>query len=236
VDTDELDVVVDSRLAKMLKASNPAPIAAPKSQKIGNILKCPNCGAQVVGGSAVCPSCGYAFMNVEVNHSAQELQQKLDELDKEYAERIRIQKEGIIGKFFVSSDRLETEKKQRKFQVISTCVVPNTRTDLMELMTMIRDRASSTGPQISETMRSEDYSLAYWMLYSNCVNKAKFSFPHDPDFASYYAFFDEEEKKGRGFLGHMKSLIKGNEGVLFALIFSIVFIIAVILFLLYAEG
>jgi hypothetical protein len=40
VDTDELDVVVDSRLAKMLKTSNPTPTAAPKSQKIGNVLKC----------------------------------------------------------------------------------------------------------------------------------------------------------------------------------------------------
>jgi hypothetical protein len=106
----------------------------------------------------------------------------------------------------------------------------------MELMTMIRDRASSTGPQISETMRSEDYSLAYWMLYSNCVNKAKFSFPHDPDFASYYAFFDEEEKKGRGFLGHMKSLIKGNEGLVFALIFLIIMFIVGICLAICMEG
>lgn len=50
------------------------------NEKMGNVVKCPSCGAQVVGGSAVCPECGYAFTNVKANSSIERLQEKLDAL------------------------------------------------------------------------------------------------------------------------------------------------------------
>lgn len=68
VDPDELDIIIDGRLAKMKKQEAMSRPAQPKesvNQKFGNVLKCPSCGAQVVAGSAVCPECGYAFTNIQ---------------------------------------------------------------------------------------------------------------------------------------------------------------------------
>ena len=86
VDLDELDIVIDGRLAKMKRQEDwlrPAPPKEATNQKYGNVLKCPSCGAQVVGGSAVCPECGYAFSNVGANRSAERLAEQLSAVEVE---------------------------------------------------------------------------------------------------------------------------------------------------------
>lgn len=46
VDPDELDVVIDGRLAKMRPTPPPVPQPQPvQSTKMGNVMKCPSCGA-----------------------------------------------------------------------------------------------------------------------------------------------------------------------------------------------
>ena len=90
VDPDELDVVIDGRLAKMKRSEDwlrPTPPQNLSNHKLGNVVKCPSCGSQVIGGSAVCPECGYTFSNVSANSSAEKLQAKLDEFNRRQEER-----------------------------------------------------------------------------------------------------------------------------------------------------
>ena len=65
IDLDEFEMVLDARLfeanKEQQKEAQAAQQAAPKSNKFGDILKCPACGAIVATGSAVCVECGYAF-------------------------------------------------------------------------------------------------------------------------------------------------------------------------------
>ena len=61
VDPDELDVVIDGRLTKKKKEEDwlrPAPPKAAESTKVGNVMKCPNCGAPYQPGTGKCPECG----------------------------------------------------------------------------------------------------------------------------------------------------------------------------------
>ena len=86
VDPDELDVIIDGRLAKAKKQEDrhrPMPPQQLANEKYGNIVKCPSCGAQVVGGSAVCPECGYTYSNVKENSSIKKFQEQLDAYNKE---------------------------------------------------------------------------------------------------------------------------------------------------------
>ena len=201
VDPDELDIVLDGRLAKMKRSEDslrPAPPQNLANQKLGNIVKCPNCGAQVKGGSAVCTECGYAFSNVSANSSAEKLQAKLDEFNRRQEQRAdsRGDESSLIDR---------TTTKKHKMDIISMFPVPNTREDLLEFLTMLQARANATGPRNGmNSVREEDMSYAYWLLYTNCINKAKLSFPNDADFQLYFHIYERELQRTKGIIGYFR--------------------------------
>lgn len=195
VDPDELDVVIDGRLAKMKKQEDwlrPAPPKNLENEKYGNVLKCPSCGAQVVGGTAVCPECGYTFSNVGSNSSIEKLNAKIEKIQEE--------REGHASWNIFADDH----KRERLFDTISNFPVPNTRADLLEFLTAIMPKAKSTGD--SKNMSTDDYSLAYWQLFHNCINKARISFHNDKDFDYFMTFFENEEKRAKGISGFFRKI------------------------------
>lgn len=52
--------------------------SAPKSNKFGDVRKCPTCGAMVESFQTKCPECGYEFTNIEANNTTQKLLDALD--------------------------------------------------------------------------------------------------------------------------------------------------------------
>ena len=90
VDLDEFEMVLDARLIKLQKAEQEkAASSAPKSNKLGDVKKCPSCGAMVQSFQGVCPECGYAFEGVDANSAIKELSNLLQrESDIEKMERI----------------------------------------------------------------------------------------------------------------------------------------------------
>ncbi len=84
VDLDEFEMVLDARLVKLKKAEEEkAASSAPKSNKFGDVKKCPACGAIVQSYQGVCPECGYAFENIEANSSSRRFSEMLDKMTKE---------------------------------------------------------------------------------------------------------------------------------------------------------
>ena len=208
VDPDELDIVLDGRLAKMKKSEDwlrPAPPQQLTNEKLGNVVKCPSCGSQVVGGSAVCPECGYTFSNVKANSSVERLLEKLDDFNRRQEARSDSRSiAGGIANAFGKAYGMDNTCKY-KMDIISTFPVPNTRADLLEFLTMIQSRANSTGPRNGQNMsREEDLSYAYWLLYSNCINKANLSFSKDSDFTPYFEHYAQELSKTKGIIGYLK--------------------------------
>ncbi len=90
VDLDEFEMVLDARLVKLKKAeAEKAASSAPKSNKLGDVKKCPACGAMVQSYQGVCPECGYAFEGVDANSAVKELSSLLQkESDPKKMERI----------------------------------------------------------------------------------------------------------------------------------------------------
>lgn len=222
VDPDELDVIIEGQLAKMKKQEDwlrPVPPKEAGNQKYGNVLKCPSCGAQVIGGSAVCPECGYAFSNVAANSSIEKLQDKLDDFNRR--QESRSDNRSVLGGLAHSIGKasgMDTTSKH-KMDIITTFPVPNTRADLLEFITMLQARAKSTGPRNGQNLsREEDLSYAYWLLYTNCINKAKISFKNDKDFEPYFALYEKELQKTKGILGWLKCNPKASVAIIYILI------------------
>lgn len=92
IDLDEFEMVLDARLVELKKKeaqkaeqhqlemekAKAAQKSAPKSDKYGEIRKCPACGALIKAFQAKCPECGYEFASIEANLSSKKLADKLN--------------------------------------------------------------------------------------------------------------------------------------------------------------
>ena len=149
IDLDEFEMILDSRIVALKKeeaaqaaaaqaaaaqaaaaqAAAAAP-AAPKSNKFGDIRKCPACGAMLQSFQTTCADCGYEFKNVESVQSAQKLFDQLqaaelrksDKLSQHEIEKQRRLNElsqrhnsdGTLVKLFGGANRREAQDEERE--------------------------------------------------------------------------------------------------------------------------
>lgn len=151
IDLDEFEMVLDARLVKLQKeAKSNVQVAAQKSNKYGDIKKCPSCGAVVQSYQGVCPECGYAFENIEANTSVQKLSEKLAKAGK---------------RRFLAS-------------IISQFPIPATKSDIIELIMLIQTQLSSLEGREADEV--DVYRNACTAKLQECSLKAKLMFPNDP--------------------------------------------------------
>ena len=113
IDLDEFEMVLDARLVELQKVEKEKiNKSAPKSNKYGDVRKCPACGAIIGAFKGNCPECGYEFANIEANLSSRKLYQALS---KAYG-------------------------KEKKIEIIELFPVPNTKADLLEFLTALKPR------------------------------------------------------------------------------------------------
>lgn len=173
IDLDEFEMVLDARLFEKQKAIQaPQPVAAgaaPKSDKYGDVKKCPSCGAMIVSFSTRCPDCGYEFRNIGAVSSISSLFEKLERVDE--------QKDGGFFTMMFSESKLS-----RKVQIIKAFPIPNTKEDLLEFLSM----AAPLGKPKSMWSASENYETkslrdAWREKCGQVIMKARFSMKDDPD-------------------------------------------------------
>ena len=155
INLDEFNMVLDGRLAKVKEQRQ----AASKSNKQGTVRKCPACGALVQQMQIKCPECGYEFRDVEACSSTQELLRKLDEIEAES------QTKGVKVKL----------KTSRKAEVIKNWPVPNTKEDLIEMLTLCNANRKYDSEEDDSLESAWDSKL------SQVLAKAKILFADDPD-------------------------------------------------------
>lgn len=102
IDLDEFEMVLDARLVEQKKEearnqqqhdlemekAKAAQKSAPKSDKFGDVRKCPACGAMLGSFQTTCPDCGHEFTNVGAVNSAKQLFDALQAVEMRKAEKI----------------------------------------------------------------------------------------------------------------------------------------------------
>ena len=154
IDPDELDVVIDGRLAKMKKEEDrlrPTPPQLLTSNKVGAVLKCPNCGADYQQGTIKCPECGHEFTNRSAISSATKMNEEIQRIRKEYKE--------------------EWDRAHAVADYIINFPIPSTRDDLLEFIPTMAARRHGAEKDI--------IFKAYSSKLKEAINKARIYFPND---------------------------------------------------------
>lgn len=200
IDLDEFEMVLDARLVELKKKEaheaaqhelemekvKAAQKSAPKSNKYGDVRKCPACGAMVESFQTKCPECGYEFVNVEANNTTQQLVKKLEEIDA------NTKNDGLLhgaAKFFG-----EDSATEKKVQLIRTFPIPNTKEDLLEMISL--SHANSEEPD-EATMSESKIASAWQEKYKQLILKAQIALRDDPDFLYFLAEIEKAKKKKR---------------------------------------
>lgn len=185
VDPDELDVVIEGRLAKM-KREEDWLRPAPPSDKFGDVKKCPNCGEPVEPMAVKCSACGYEFRNVEALKSSQRLAEKLEAINEAYRGKKIEQNMG----FGMKQDVTIFEVGREQVTAIKSFPVPTTKEDLLDFAISMQSRWNSS------TMGDDQLGLksAYKAKYDECVNKAQILFPNDPMFQGIFEQHQADKK------------------------------------------
>lgn len=236
IDLDEFEMVLDARLL-LTQRENKAKdtTAAPKSNKLGDVKKCPSCGAIVNAYLGACPECGYAFEGIGANSTSQNLTEKLEKIAAEWDAKIAAEKVVKQGVSFNVEDirhanrkwELSKDKEQALADAIRTTTIPNTKADLFEFLTMTQASfLSSSTPYYS--------AEAYLAKYNEALLKAKSLFANDPLFANFIS--SDANIQERYIKIHKKQKKVGlKPGIKFIIGYLLLVIIIILVCILYSK-
>ena len=113
INLDEFEMMLNARLVELQKAEKEKiEKSAPKSNKYGDVRKCPSCGAVVPSLATSCAECGYEFVGIDANLSSKKLADLL----------------------------LSTKNLDKKKDIIETFPIPLTKVDLFEFLASLQPR------------------------------------------------------------------------------------------------
>lgn len=184
IDLDEFEMVLDARLYKQsqqqqLSAQQPV-TSAPKSDKYGDVKKCPACGTMIESFTTRCPECGHEFSNIAANSSIQKLFEILNQVEAESREDSNSLVGGLV-RFYGDSFAHKfggTKDERRKKAIIQNFPIPNTKDDILEFLSLAVPLARKPSFFSSEDRASKMY-LVWHSKCEQIIMKAKFSMRED---------------------------------------------------------
>ena len=185
-DKDEVEMILDGKIA-LMKKEQVAPQAQqqiPKSNKEGEIKKCPSCGAPSQSFATKCPDCGHEFRNSSTSNSIQLFFDKLQSID--FEENNRIHESTGIDKWLGGDNTLKIEQRifQRQISLLGSFPIPNTKEDIIEFLAMaVPEATKKLGffAKMSGSIESHKGELkkAYFAKCEQIIMKARFSMKDD---------------------------------------------------------
>lgn len=192
IDRDEFDMVLEARLFKagqklqpqpaMQQPSQATPPPPPRSDKHGDVRKCPACGAVVESFTTRCPTCGHEFSNIAANSSIQQLFDMLNNVEKE-------SKGNVWSELGFGGDK---DGRRRK-SIIQNFPIPTTKEDILEFLALAVPLARKPGFWSDDEMAKEMYPT--WKAKcEQIIMKAKFSLKDDTETLAMIKEYADELK------------------------------------------
>ena len=147
IDLDEFEVVLDAKLVKLQKEEKAkAAASAPKSNKLGDVRKCPQCGAVIGSFQMICPECGFEFSNVGVNEYVNKFSQGLTDLQH----TTDFGKPHILTKLYDTNGDYEQQRRNQVLEsaearFVKNYPLPMTKEDCIEALNFIAPKITLSG-------------------------------------------------------------------------------------------
>ena len=123
VDPNELNLDFEARLAKKKKEqemAKPVPSTPINTTKMGDVMKCPNCGEPYQPGTYKCQSCGHIFQNIEANRASVQMAEGVQKL-------------------------MSRKQEEQTREFIKNYPIPNTKDDILDFLLSLRAKAEENG-------------------------------------------------------------------------------------------
>lgn len=176
----EITMILDSKVTEMQKIIEQK--AAPKSDKFGDVRKCPACGAISQSFQTKCSDCSHEFSNIGANVSIGKLFEMLNACEsdrKEQSTSVFGAMGSLMAQNLGGSDKV-TEKKK---SIISGFPIPNTKDDILEFLSTAIPNAKQKGnmftKQQPENKSHNDLAPTWKSKCEQIIMKAKFSMKDD---------------------------------------------------------
>lgn len=223
IDLDEFEMVLDARLVKLQKEEKEKTAkAAPKSNKLGDVRKCPQCGAIIGSFQMVCPECGFEFSNVGPNEFVAMFSKQLEELahTTDYGEQ-----HGYMKMYDFSGDYEQQRRRrileQAEMRFVQNYPLPMSKEDCLEMLNFILPKISLSG--------SNSATFAWKKKYDAILQKMECEANGNLKLQEAIRSYKERGKvKGiASFILWYKSLSRAVKGVFWVILFYAVFFVLV---------
>lgn len=191
-DKDEVEMILDGKIALLRKEQNSTQSnLSSKSNKEGDLKKCPSCGAPVQSFATKCLDCGHEFRNIDSSNSIKKFFKMLNDLESTSKEDTDNPLKAIgstYAKMFSEGGMFGGGKAgKQKRELIKNFPIPNTKEDILEFLALGVPRAKKKGNFFSSTFSDaaweiKAHNLLVPIWQNKCeqiILKARFSMKED---------------------------------------------------------
>jgi DNA-directed RNA polymerase subunit RPC12/RpoP len=187
IDLDEFEMVLEAKLfekQKNMEQEQPKATAAPKSDKFGDVKKCPACGSMIQSFQTKCIDCGHEFSNIESNVSINKLFEMLNDAENERKDEGMSVGKALGGMFanaygLGGGDKVDSKKKT----IISNFPIPTTKGDIVEFLSLAVPKAKTAGNFLTkdkpENKGHNNFVNVWKTKCEQIIMKARFSMKED---------------------------------------------------------
>jgi hypothetical protein len=190
VDLDEFEMVLEAKLFEKQQSNKKVETtvsAAPKSDKFGDVKKCPACGAMVQSFQTKCSDCGHEFSNIEANASIDKLFKMLNDAEdmrkEDSTSSNPLSAMGSMMAKQMTSSFGPGKVDKKKMEIISNFPIPTTKNDILEFLSLAVPKAKQKGnfltKQNPENKTHNDFVPVWKTKCEQIIMKAKFSMKED---------------------------------------------------------